>query len=47
MNDLKILDEALNYLNTGNITINHANNLINTYDKLSHKAIEENKPLLM
>ena len=42
-NEYKILDEAINFLNTGNITLDHKNNFINTYDKLSHKEIKKNE----
>ena len=39
----KALDEALNFLNTGKMPLNHANNLINTYGKLSHRPLKDEK----
>lgn len=36
--DYEILDEVLNFLNTGNINLNHSN--FSNYDKLSHKDID-------
>ena len=41
MNELIILDEILEYLNTGNIQLRHANDFLNSYDKLSHKEIKK------
>lgn len=39
--ELKILDEALSFLNTGKMTLDHRNNFINTYDKVSHIPVKK------
>lgn len=38
---MQILDEALNFLNTGNIHLQHDQNFFNTYDKISHISCEK------
>lgn len=40
--DYKILDEVLNFLNNGSITLNHVKNFTSNYSKLSHKGINDN-----
>ncbi len=39
----KALDEALNFLNTGKITLSHTKNLISTYGKISHKPLKNDE----
>lgn len=34
--EMQILDEAISFLNTGKMTLDHRNNFINTYTKISH-----------
>jgi len=39
----KALDEALNFLNTGTMTLNHVKNFTKSYEKLSHKPIKKDE----